>query len=109
MSQPDYAAVAVVSPITGQWELMSNGGKVIVFDTAQLAWEWLPLLGKGRLYAADSKALRIAFMELSSELPNRARVVHPYRPDEMQPWRRHVIWSEWWSEPQVAPVKEAEG
>ena len=26
MSQPDYAAIAVLSPITGRWELMSSGG-----------------------------------------------------------------------------------
>ena len=35
---PDYAAVAVHNPITGRWELMSDGGRVIVFDTAEVAW-----------------------------------------------------------------------
>ncbi|HZO90530.1 MAG TPA: hypothetical protein VFB38_19540 [Chthonomonadaceae bacterium] len=98
MSQPDYAAVAVVNPVTGRWELMSSGGRVIVFDTAQMAWEWLPLLGQGRLYRADRRTLSLWFLEVSSALPNRARVVCPYRPEEAQPWRRHLIWSEWWSD-----------
>ncbi|HZP80716.1 MAG TPA: hypothetical protein VFB21_03680 [Chthonomonadaceae bacterium] len=98
MSQPDYAAVAVVSPVTGQWELMSHAGRVIVFDTAQAAWEWLPLLGQGRLYSADRGTLSLAFLEVSAALPNRARVVCPYYPGEAQPWRKHVIWSEWWTD-----------
>ena len=32
---PDYAAVAVFSPVSRRWELMSDGGQVIVFDTAE--------------------------------------------------------------------------
>jgi hypothetical protein len=98
MSRPDYAAVAVLSPITGRWELMSSGGRVIVFDTARVAWEWLPLLGQGRRYAADSRAMRLSFQEVSLRLPNQARVVCPYRPDEHGAWKRHVMWSEWWTD-----------
>ena len=98
MSRPDYAAVAVLSPITGRWELMSSGGRVIVFDTARVAWEWLPLLGQGRRYAADSRAMRLSFQEVSARLPNQARVVCPYRPDENGAWKRHVMWSEWWTD-----------
>jgi len=98
MSQPDYAAVMVVSPVSGCWELMSSGGRIVIFDTAQVAWEWLPLLGQGRLYTADEQAGSIRFHELSGVLPNRARVVSPYRPDEPFPWRSHVIWSDWWSD-----------
>lgn len=97
MSQPDYAAVAVVSPVTGAWELMSSGGRVIVFDTAQVAWEWLPLLGQGRPYTADARNLRLTFQEVSATLPNRAQVISPYRPDEAPPWKRHLIWSEWFT------------
>ena len=99
MSRPDYAAVAVLSPITGRWELMSSGGRVIVFDTARLAWEWLPLLGQGRRYAADTRALRLSFQQdVSGRLPGQARVICPYRPDEYGAWKRHVIWSEWWTD-----------
>ena len=98
MSRPDYAAVAVLSPVTGRWELMSSGGRVIVFDTARLAWEWLPLLGQGQRYSADSRALRLTFWEVSARLPNQARVICPYRPDEVSPWKRHTMWSEWWSD-----------
>ena len=98
MSQPDYAAIAVLSPITGRWELMSSGGQVIVFDTARMAWEWLPLLAQGRGYAADTRTLSMTFREVSARLPNRARVISPYRPDEVMPWKRHIIWSAWWSD-----------
>ncbi len=93
---PDYAAVMVWSLRSGRWELMSDGGRVIVFDTAEVAWNWLPLLGSGRPYRADSRSLSLWFLEVSSTAPNRARVVTPYRPDENQPWTRHVIWTEWW-------------
>src|SRR2546421_5958080 len=92
----DYAAVAVFSPRSGRWELMSDGGRVIVFDTAEGAWNWLPLLGGGRPYNADSRSLSLCFTEISRMTPNRARVVSHYRPDENQPWKRHVIWSDWW-------------
>ncbi len=92
----DYAAVAVFSPASRRWELMSSGGRVIVFDTAEMAWNWLPLLGSGRPYSADARSLSLCFMELSATAPNRARVVTPYHPDEGQPWKRHVIWTEWW-------------
>ncbi|HXG23700.1 MAG TPA: hypothetical protein VNJ09_04025 [Chthonomonadales bacterium] len=93
---PDYAAIAVFSPRTQRWELMSDGGRVIVFDTAEVAWNWLPLLGSGRPYVSDVRRMSLCFLEISSVAPNRARVVTPYRPDENHPWRRHVIWSEWW-------------
>ena len=101
--QPDYAAVAVFSPLTRRWELMSDGGKVIVFDTAETAWNWLPLLGGGRPYSSDARSLSLCFLEVSGTAPNRAHVVSPYQPDEVQPWELHLIWSEWWS---GAGVKE---
>jgi len=91
----EFAAVAVVNPWTGKWELMSSSGRVIVFDTAEVAWNWLPQLGGGRPYSSDVRSLSLWFMEVSTTVPNRARVVSPYRPDEKPPWRRHVIWSEW--------------
>lgn len=93
-----YAAVAVTSPVTGQWELMSDRGRVIVFDTARTAWEWLPLLGGGRPYVADARSLLVCFTVISRTAPNRARVITPYETGERMPWRRHVIWSEWWSD-----------
>src|SRR2546421_5202166 len=93
----DYAAVAVFSPRSGRWELMSDGGRVIVFDTAEVAWNWLPLLGSGRPYSADARSLSLCFLELSSTAPNCARVVMPYDPGEKAPWRRHVMWGEWWN------------
>ena len=86
----------VVNPASGNWELMSSDGKVIVFDTAILAWEWLPLLGQGRPFLSDDKSLSVTFLELSRILPNRARVVSPYFPEERQPWKKHTIWSDWW-------------
>ncbi len=93
---PDYAAVAVVHPLTGNWELMSSNGKVIVFDTTEMAWNWLPLLGGGRPHSADARSLSVCFSELSRVAPNRARVVQNYVPDEVTPWRNHIIWSSWW-------------
>ena len=95
---PDYAAIEVVHPITGKWELMSSNGRVIVFDTAELAWNWLPLLGGGRTFSSDARNLSVCFHTISSAAPNRARVVTPYLPEESFPWKRHMIWSEWWSE-----------
>lgn len=91
---PDYAAVAVVSPVSGKWELMSVGRRVVVFDTAQMAWEWLPTLGQGRICHADERNLAVTFLEVSRVLPNRAQVISPYVPDETMPWKRHVIWTE---------------
>ena len=93
---PEYAAIAVHSPLSGRWELMSDGGRVIVFDTMEVAWNWLPLLGGGRPYRADARSRSLCFLELSRTAPNRARVVWPYDPGEKAPWRSHVIWSEWW-------------
>ena len=92
----DYAAITVFSPRSRQWELMSDRGRIIVFDTAELAWNWLPLLGGGRPYSADARSLLLSFLEISTAAPNRARVVSPYNPGETAPWKRHVIWSEWW-------------
>jgi|JRYG01.1.fsa_nt_gb hypothetical protein len=90
-----YAAVAVWSARTGRWELMSAGGRVVVFDTARTAWHWLPQLGGGRPCVADARTLSICFTEISTLCPNRARVVAPYDPGERMPWRRHIIWTEW--------------
>lgn len=92
----EYAAVEVLSPRSGNWELMSVGGRVIVFDTAEIAWNWLPLLGGGRLHSSDAHTRSITFLEISPRAPNRARVVSPYDPGEKTPWRRHIIWSDWW-------------
>jgi len=92
--RPDYAAVMVVSAVTGKWELLSVKGRVVVFDTAQVAWEWLPTLGQGRISLTNEKGLSLCFAEISRTLPNRARVVSPYFPQETQPWRKHLIWSE---------------
>ena len=90
----DYAAVMVRSPLSGRWELMSSGGKVVVFDTAAIAWEWLPLLGQGRRCLGNAATRTVWFNELSSTLPNLAKIVCPYSPQEKAPWKRHVIWSE---------------
>ena len=91
----NYAAISVINPTTGNWELMSSSGRVIVFDTAELAWNWLPLLGGGRTYKADSRRLEIWFFEISNNAPNRAKVVPQYDLGELMPWRKHIIWSEW--------------
>jgi hypothetical protein len=93
----DYAAVAVFSPVSRRWELMSHNGRIIVFDTAEVAWNWLQLLGSGRPYSANARSLSLCFLELSATAPNRARIISPYAPGESQPWRHHMIWSEWWS------------
>lgn len=92
----DYAVIRVRNPASGAWELMSDAGRVIVFDTAAMAWEWLPLLGQGRLYQMDVARRRIWFPEVSATLPNMAEVVSPYDTGERTPWKRHIIWSEWW-------------
>ncbi len=93
---PGYAAVEVVSPISGMWELMSAGGRVIVFDTAQVAFEWLPLLGSGRPCSLDARSLSVCFQVISNVHPNRARVAPNYDPGEKAPWKRHIIWTDWW-------------
>ena len=95
---PEYAAIGVVHPTTGQWERMSAGGRVIVFDTAELAFSWLPLLGGGREYRVDRVRREICFLEIRTDQPNRANVISPYDPGEQYPWKRHIIWSEWWSD-----------
>ncbi len=92
--KPDYAAVLVVSAVTGRWELLSVGGKVVVFDTAETAWQWLPTLGQGRVGVENERAQSLCFAEISRTLPNRARVISPYVPGEKTPWRRHLIWTE---------------
>ncbi len=91
---PDYAAVMVLSPVSGQWELMTVHGRVVVFDTAQMAWEWLPTLGQGRVSSSNERERSMAFLEISCLLPNRARVVSSYALGEAIPWKRHVIWTE---------------
>jgi hypothetical protein len=91
----DYAAIEVVCPFSGRWELMSSGGRVVVFDSAGIAGEVLPLLGGGRRSVLDADGRGVTFAEISLVCPNRARVVSPYVPGEAVPWRRHVIWSEW--------------
>ena len=90
----DYAAALVRSPISGKWELMSSGGKIIVFDTAAVALEWLPLLGQGRRCHTDVARATVWFEEISTTLPNIAKVVSPYSPEERTPWKRHLIWTE---------------
>ena len=92
--RPDYAAVAVMSVITGKWELLSCGGRVVVFDTAEMAWHWLPTLGQGRIGIEDRSRMSLCFAEISRELPNRSYVVSPYHPEESQPWGRHIIWTD---------------
>lgn len=90
-----YAVVAVFSPLSERWELMSSDGRVIVFDTPEIAWEWLPLLGGGRPFRADVRTRSLWFLEISRTAPNRARVVRDYDPGERFPWKQHVMWSEW--------------
>ncbi|MEP6756650.1 MAG: hypothetical protein ABJA67_14185 [Chthonomonadales bacterium] len=87
----------MINSATGQWERMSSGGRVIVFDTAEIAWNWLPLLGGGREYRLDRQKGEIWFLELKPGHPNRAKLISPYDPGESYPWKRHVIWTEWWS------------
>lgn len=94
---PNYAAIAVVNVTTGKWERMSSNGRVIVFDTAEIAWNWLPLLGGGREYRLDRKSGEICFLQIRMDQPNRAKLISPYDPGESYPWREHIIWTEWWS------------
>lgn len=99
--------IGVYPPGKSDCTLMSSGRRVIVFDTPEMATQFLPLLGNGRVahWGADGES--VSFAPLSETDTNRAVVLTGYDPynapngrseSPIREWRHHLMWSHWWSD-----------
>jgi hypothetical protein len=102
-----YCAVAVYPTGSRSAQILSVGGRVVLFDTLEIARNFLPQLGTGRhtLWSGDGET---AFWpELDAQGISRADVVTGYDPYQLpggmprgiasetrgREWRCHVMWS----------------
>ena len=107
---PGYAAVGIYLPGSDRPTLMSANGRVIVFDTPEVARHFLPLLGGGRPGCWDTEEETICFAPIDRDGVNRACILTGYDPYNLPPglpvrsetrqkeWRRHVHWAHWWTD-----------
>lgn len=101
MSLPAHAVIGIYLAGQTRPTLMSAHGRVVVFDHAMQARQYLPLLGRGRptRWASPDEAY---WLPLAPEGVNRACVITEYDPYNLPPglpvrsetrgreWRDHI-------------------
>jgi len=90
-----------------QPDFLSFEGRLVTFDTLQIAQDFLPLLGGGRLYSQDVARETFTFSPISRKSFNRAVIYTGYDPYDVpngfrtkgvyseghgQDWKHHVYW-----------------
>lgn len=106
MSKPTGYAVVGIYPLGGgKPQLMTSHGKIVLFDTREIAQGVIPLLGAGRRYTWSADGDTITFLEVDPAGVNRAVILTEYDPYDLPPgmpvpsetrlmdWRNHVMWS----------------
>ena len=104
---PPYAAIAVYHAADSNASLLCDSEqKVIIFDHAEMAKDFLPILGNGRISTWTTDGEGICFTPIDPEGINRAVVLTPYDIYNLPPgcpvlsetrsiaWKNHVIWTE---------------
>ena len=103
-SHLSYCAAAVKTP-EGGWSLLSSDGRIILFDTLEVAKNVLPYLSEGR----DTRFLgddRLLFVPPLFDRINELMIISPYDPYDVpnneagvrsetrfSDWRNHIMWS----------------
>ena len=107
---PGYAVIGIYLTGENRPSLMSAKGRVIVFDTPQMAIEFMPLLGGGRITRWSEDGETAFWSPLDLRGVNRAAVLTGYDPYHLPPgaptpseslirgWRHHVHWAQWWAD-----------
>jgi hypothetical protein len=110
MSATGYAVIGVYHAGESKPSLLSGNGRVIIFDTPQMAIDFLPLLGRGRLTRWSDGGETASWLPLEREGINRASVLTGYDPYNLPPgapvpsespireWRNHVHWMHWYAD-----------
>lgn len=106
MPAPPYAAIAVYPPACDTPQLLQDANrKVLIFDNAETARNFAPLLGNGRLVCSDG-ADDFFFTPVSETHSNHLVILTDYDvynvpaghpvPSEAKSlaWKHHIIWSE---------------
>jgi hypothetical protein len=101
MKPPPHAVIGIYGPGQTRPALMSSNGRVVVFDHAAQARQYLPLLGAGRPTRWSSRD-EVYWLPLDPEGINRACVITEYDPYNLPPglpvrsetrgreWRHHI-------------------
>lgn len=90
---------------------MSSNGRVIVFDTREVAKNFLPMLGGGRPTTWKADGESCYWLPVEKNALSRACVVTGYDPYDApagipgirseahgMEWRCHIMWSHWYSD-----------
>lgn len=92
-----------------QPDFLSFDGKLVTFDTLEIAQDFLPLLGGGRLYMQDVASETFSFSPISRRSFNRAVIYTGYDPYDApngfrakgvyseahgRDWQHHVYWGQ---------------
>ncbi len=102
---PGYAVIGIYPPGKDKPQLMSANGRVLIYDTPEIAKQVLPMLGNGRRALLSADGERVSFIPIDPKSVNRAVVLTGYDPynlpagmgfrseARLQEWRRHIMWS----------------
>jgi hypothetical protein len=94
--------VAAAKTEEGTYSLLSSNGKVIVFDTPDVARDVLGYLSEGRMCFWDSNREKLRFSPHIIGGVNEVALITNYDPydapegkseSRIHEWRHHVIWS----------------
>lgn len=114
--RPGYAVIGIFPPGGNAPQIMSVRGKIVVFDTPDIARQWMPRLGNGRVSGWDVGGDTVCFTPLDTRGVNRACVLTDYDPYQApaglsipradgggvyrirsethgREWKHHIIWS----------------
>jgi hypothetical protein len=98
---PVYSVIGVWFQGEEHATLLAMDDKILVFDTPQMARDYLPRLGSGRRTLWDGED-NVCWAELTPDGINRAVVLWDYDPydapygrseSRLHEWQHHVIWT----------------
>ena len=109
---PGYAVIGIYKPGKRGPQVMSHNNKIIVFDTPDVARQFIPLLGAGRM-ASWGLEDHIYWHPIDPDGINHACVLTDYDVYNLPPpfiseslylsWKHHIIWSDWYSGYDIVP------
>lgn len=103
----DYVAVGWYPWGKTSASLLAVGGKIVLFDTKQIAREFLPILGQGRIPSWSADGETLSFTPIDPRGMNKMVLVTEYNPYDLpaqmpdgirsethgKEWRNHIMFS----------------
>jgi hypothetical protein len=100
----EYVALMWYPPAGGNPRILAANGKVVLFETAVMARQFMPQLGGGRIPSWSADGETVCFTPIDPKGINRLALVTNYTPHNLpvgapvksevkgKEWKNHIMW-----------------